>query len=356
MRRVLVLAGDGVGPEVTAQAVRVLRAVAGEAVEVTEGLIGGCAIDAGGGPLPMETMAAVEVADAVLLGAVGAPRYDGLPNERRPEKGLLDLRRRMGVYANLRPAICYRELAAASSLRPEKVAGLDVLIVRELTGGIYFGEPRGVVVEGGERVGFNTMRYSESEIARVARRAFEAARERQGRLCSVEKANVLEVGMLWREVVAMMGREEFPDVELSHLYADNAAMQLVREPKQFDVVVTGNLFGDLLSDVAAMLTGSIGMLPSAALGDDGRGLYEPVHGAAPDIAGEDRANPLAAILSVAMLLRYSLRMPERAARVEAAVAGVLRKGGRTADIAVAGEAVIGCAEMGGRVLHEMGAA
>ena len=352
-RTILLLPGDGIGPEVTAQAHRVLLAVLQNAeVDITSADIGGVAIDNSGSPLPPSTVAAVNNADAVLLGAVGAPRYDGLPSEQKPEKGLLDLRRQLAVFANLRPAICHAELVGASSLKPALVRGLDLLIVRELTGGIYFGTPRGVAAENGVRVGFNTMRYDENEIARIAHRAFAAARQRRRRLCSVDKANVLEVSLLWRERVTAIGAEEYPDVELSHMYVDNAAMQLVREPKQFDVIVTGNLFGDILSDAAAMLTGSIGMLPSASLAADGRGLYEPVHGSAPDIAGRDMANPLAAILSAAMLLRHSLDMPAAAAAVEDAVRRTLADGCRTADIADNGN-VVGCREMTNNVLKHL---
>ena len=354
-KQVLILPGDGIGAEVTEQAERVLRAVGGGGIAVARALLGGAAIEANGEPLPPATREAIGKANAVLLGAVGAPQYDSLPNDKKPEKALLELRKILGVYANLRPAFCYPQLAAASTLKPEVVSGLDILIVRELIGGVYFGEPRGIVTEGGERVGINTMRYSESEITRVCRRAFEAARKRRGRLCSVEKANVLEVSMLWRQTATALAAD-YPDVELSHMYADNAAMQLVRNPAQFDVVVCGNLFGDILSDIAAMLTGSIGMLPSAALGEGGAGLYEPVHGSAPDIAGANKANPLAAILSAAMMLRYSLEMPQAAERVEAAVAAALAGGARTPDIATKGEAAIGCAQMGDEVLRHLQAA
>ena len=353
MKKILILAGDGIGPEVVAQAKRILLAVAGDSIEIVSGDIGGCAIDAHGVPLPAATAELALTVDAVLLGAVGAPRYDDLPSEKKPEKGLLELRRIMGVYANLRPAICHAPLAQASSLKAELVRDLDILIVRELIGGIYFGEPRGIAIENGIRTGSNTMRYDETEISRVARRAFEAARLRGKRLCSVDKANVLEVSMLWREVVSSIGRDSYPDVELSHMYVDNAAMQLIANPGQFDVIVTGNLFGDILSDAAAMLSGSIGMLPSASLADGALGLYEPVHGSAPDIAGEDKANPLAAILSTAMMLRYSLQMPELAARVELAVQKTLADGYRTADIAIAGQAVISCSAMGEKTLENL---
>ncbi len=331
---IYVLPGDGIGAEVMAPAVAVMQAAAelsGCRLQVTEGLVGGVAIDATGEPLPEATLAAAQAADAVLLGGVGGPKWDDLPMTQRPEKGLLGLRQGLGLFANLRPALLFGPLAAASSLKPELVADLDILIIRELTGGIYFGEPRGVEQRDNERVGFNTLVYSESEIERIARVGFDLAQKRNRRLCSVDKANVLEVSQLWREVVNRV-HSDYPDVELSHMYVDNAAMQLVREPKQFDVIVTGNMFGDILSDVAAMLTGSLGMLPSASLAASGVGLYEPVHGTAPDIAGRDLANPLATILSVAMMYRYSLGMAEAADRIEAAVASCLAEGYRTADI------------------------
>lgn len=355
--RVLLLAGDGVGPEVITQAEELLRAVGGGdgGIKITHGAIGGAAIDSCGEPLPAKTLAAARAADAVLLGAVGAPQYDNLPSDKKPEKGLLDLRRGLGAYANLRPIMCYAELADASALKAELVRGLDIMIVRELIGGLYFGEPRGISGEGDARVGVNTMRYDAAEISRIARRAFDIARLRGRRLCSVDKANVLEVSALWREVVSAVGRADYPEVELTHMYVDNAAMQLVRAPKRFDVLLTENMFGDILSDAAAALTGSIGMLPSASLADGGRGLYEPVHGSAPDIAGQDKANPLAAILSAAMLLRHSLAMPEAAARLENAVRRTLADGFRTADIVGdAGGAFVGCAEMGRRVMERLG--
>ena len=355
---ILLLPGDGVGPEVVAQAERILRTLADAKIipppRISRAPVGGAAIDECGAPLPDATLRAAQDADAVLLGAVGAPQYDNLPADKRPEKGLLQLRKSLGVFANLRPAMCHPALASASSLRPELVSGLDILIVRELTGGLYFGEPRGFrVSSSGAREGFNTMRYDENEIARVARAAFAAARGRSKRLCSADKANVLETSVLWRETVAKIGGEEYPDVALSHLYVDNAAMQLVRAPKQFDVILTENLFGDILSDAAAMLAGSIGMLPSASLDDSGRGLYEPVHGAAPDIAGKDAANPLAAILSAEMMLRHSLDAPDAAARVFAAVQKTLADGARTADIAADGDDIIGCREMGQRVADNL---
>ncbi len=355
-RTVLVLAGDGIGQEVVSPAVAVLQRAAeleGVSIEVKEALVGGAAIDAEGSPLPGPTLALAEQADAVLLGGVGGPKWDDLPMQERPEKGLLGLRQGLGLFANLRPALLSAPLAAASSLKPELVSDLDILIIRELTGGIYFGEPRGVELRDNERVGFNTLVYAEHEIERIARVGFDLAAKRQGRLCSVDKANVLEVSQLWREVVNRVG-EEYPQVELSHMYVDNAAMQLVRAPKQFDVIVTGNMFGDILSDVAAMLTGSLGMLPSASLAASGTGLYEPVHGTAPDIAGQNLANPLATILSVGMMFRYSLNMPEAADRVEQAVATVLGQGHRTADIVGAdGGTPVGCIEMGELVLKNL---
>ena len=328
--RVLVLPGDGIGAEVMPHAVRVLEAT-GVAFDFAYADLGGCAIDKHNTPLPAETLAAARASEAVLLGAVGGPQWDDLPMDQRPERGLLGMRAGLDLFANLRPALLFRPLADASSLKAELVADLDLLIVRELTGGIYFGEPRGVVLDNGGRRGFNTYVYDEREIARIARAAFELAAKRRGKLTSVDKANVLEVTQLWRDVVNEI-HAEFPQVELQHLYVDNAAMQLVRAPKQFDVVVTGNMFGDILSDVAAMLTGSLGMLPSASLNAEGQGMYEPVHGSAPDIAGRNIANPLATILSAAMMLRYSLHEQDAATRIEAAVHHVLDEGLRTADI------------------------
>ncbi len=353
--KILVLPGDGIGPEITAQAEKVLEVLRAKYrfdVEWTRGLLGGAAYDATGEPLPPATLEAARKADAVLLAAVGGPQYDTAPRDKRPERGLLAIRAGMGLYANLRPAILYPELAAASSLKPELVADLDILIVRELTGGIYFGQPRGIEVRDGQRVGVNTEVYSESEIVRIARSAFEAAQLRGKRLCSVDKANVLESSELWRETVIRVGRD-YPDVQLSHQYVDNAAMQLVRAPKQFDVIVTSNLFGDILSDVAAQLTGSIGMLPSASLNERGQGLYEPIHGSAPDIAGKGVANPLAMILSLAMLLRYSLKRADLADKVQKAVRHVLADGLRTGDIARSGEKVVGTAEMGEAVVGRL---
>ena len=353
---VLALPGDGIGPEVLAPALGVLRRLAERAdfdADVEEGLLGGAAYEAAGQPLPDETLARARAADAVLMGSIGGPQWDTLDRALRPERGLLALRSELGLFANLRPAVLYPQLAEASTLRPEVVAGLDVLIVRELTGGIYFGAPRGIeTMPGGERRGVNTLVYTESEIERICRAAFEAACRRGGRVCSVDKANVLEVSELWREVANRVG-EEYEDVELSHMYVDNAAMQLVRDPKQFDVIVTSNMFGDILSDLASMLTGSIGMLPSASLDESGKGLYEPCHGSAPDIAGQDAANPLAAILSCAMMLRYTLDRPELADRVEGAVSQVLDRGLRTPDIASPGTREIGTAAMGEAVIEEL---
>lgn len=352
-KSVLVLPGDGIGPEIVAEATRVLDAVNarfGLGIETREALVGGVAIDAQGSPLPNDTLAAARAADAILLGAVGGPQWDDLEMAQRPEKGLLGLRSNLNLFANLRPAILYPQLAGASTLKPEVVSGLDILIVRELTGGIYFGEPRGIRTrDDGVREGFNTYVYSEPEIERIARVAFDAAMKRNRRLCSVDKANVLEVTVLWREVVKRVARD-YPEVELSHMYVDNAAMQLVRAPKQFDVLVTGNMFGDILSDCAAMLTGSIGMLPSASLNESGQGMYEPIHGSAPDIAGQGVANPLATIISVAMMLRYSLQAPAAADAIERAVADVLDQGLRTADIAGPDEQPVSTRAMGDAVL------
>ena len=351
--RILVLPGDGIGPEVVPEALKVLEALQGEAdpgFEIEQAPIGGAAIDAHGVPLPEETLERALACDAVLLGAVGGPRWDGVERDRRPERGLLRLRSELGAFANLRPAVAYPQLAGASSLKAEVVGGLDLLIVRELTGGIYFGQPRGIrECDDGRREGFNTLVYAEDEIERVCRAAFDAARRRAGRVCSVDKANVLETSELWREVAATVGAE-YGDVELSHMYVDNAAMQLVRAPKQFDVIVTSNMFGDILSDLASMLTGSIGMLPSASLDASGKGLYEPIHGAAPDIAGKGVANPLATILSVAMMLRYSLDAPALAERVETAIERVLDDGLRTPDIEAPGTIAVGTAQMGDAVV------
>jgi 3-isopropylmalate dehydrogenase len=350
---ILILPGDGIGPEIIAEAVKVLECLRQEhGLDATldYGLLGGCAVDELGSPCPDATRRQAHEADAILLGAVGGPKWESLDRPLRPERGLLAIRADLQLFANLRPAILYPQLAAASSLKPELVAGLDILMVRELNGDLYFGQPRGIrTLENGEREGFNTMTYRESEIERIARVAFEAARKRQRRVCSVDKANVLEASELWREVVERVAKD-YPDVALSHLYVDNAAMQLVRAPKQFDVLVTGNLFGDILSDCAAMLTGSIGMLPSASLDAHGKGLYEPIHGSAPDIAGKGVANPLATILSVAMLLRYSLNQPQLAERVENAVGRVLDQGLRTVDITATGMTAVGTQAMGDAVI------
>jgi len=346
--KICVLPGDGIGPEITAEAVRVLNAL-GLKFEMEEALLGGCAVDATGNPYPEATQKLAREADAVLLGAVGGPQWDNNPREQRPERGLLGIRKDLGLFANLRPAVLYPELANASTLKPEVVAGLDILIVRELTGDIYFGQPRGIETRNGERVGFNTMIYSESEIRRIARVAFEAARKRSKKVCSVDKMNVLECTQLWRDVVIETAKD-YPDVELSHMLVDNCAMQLVRNPKQFDVVVTGNMFGDILSDEASMLTGSIGMLPSASLDEKNKGLYEPSHGSAPDIAGKGVANPLATILSAAMMLRYTFNNEAAASRVENAVKKVLAQGFRTGDIYEAGMKRVGTKEMGDAVL------
>jgi len=351
--KIAVLPGDGIGPEVTAAAVQVLERLRrdfGLKLEMETAPVGGAAYDQHKHPLPDSTLTLAKQADAVLLGAVGGTQYDTLPRELRPERALLGLRSELKLFANLRPAILYPQLASASTLKPEIVAGLDLLIVRELTGDVYFGEPRGVrTLPNGEREGYNTMKYAEHEVERVARVGFEAARKRSKKLCSVEKANVLETSGLWREVVIRVAKD-YPDVALSHMYVDNAAMQLVRAPKQFDVIVTGNIFGDILSDEAAMLTGSIGMLPSASLDSANKGMYEPIHGSAPDIAGQGIANPLATILSVAMLLRYTLNEPALAERVEKAVFKVLDQGLRTGDIYTDGMRKVGTVQMGDAVV------
>lgn len=350
--KILVLKGDGIGPEIVAEAVKVLeivRARFGLDIETLEAPVGGIAIDTVGEPLPAQTLALAQEADAVLLGAVGGPKWESLDISMRPEKGLLGLRSGLGLFANLRPALLYPQLAGASTLKPEIVADLDLMIVRELTGGIYFGQPRGIrFLENGERQGVNTLLYSESEIRRIGHVAFGIAMQRGRRVCSVDKANVLESTELWREVMQEVARE-YPEVELRHMYVDNAAMQLVRAPKQFDVMVTTNMFGDILSDCAAMLTGSIGMLPSASLDAGGKGMYEPIHGSAPDIAGQGVANPLATVLSIGMMLRYSLGAPEAAAAIEAAVREVLEKGLRTADIYTQGTCLVDTRTMGSAV-------
>ena len=351
-KQLAILPGDGIGPEIIAQAVRVLDKLIEDGLDVQYQYapLGGAGYDEYGHPYPEFTQKLCRAADAVLLGAVGGPKYDNLERPLRPERGLLAIRKDLNLFANLRPAILYKELANASTLKPEVVAGLDVLIVRELTGDIYFGEPRGIrTLENGEREGFNTMKYSESEIRRIAKVSFEAAQKRGKKLCSVDKANVLETTELWKEIFTEMAKD-YPDVELSHMYVDNATMQLVRAPKQFDVIATGNIFGDILSDQASMLTGSIGMLPSASLNETGKGLYEPSHGSAPDIAGQDKANPLATILSLAMLVRYSLNDEARAKQIENAVQKVLEQGYRTGDIYEEGTQLVSCSQMGSAVL------
>ncbi|HLU77863.1 MAG TPA: 3-isopropylmalate dehydrogenase [Burkholderiales bacterium] len=346
--KIAVLPGDGIGKEIVAQAMKVLRAL-DLGLTFEEAPVGGAGYEAAGDPLPEATLKLAREADAILFGAIGDPRYDTLERAKRPEQSILRLRQALQLFANLRPATMHAELVSSSTLRPEIVSGLDLLIVRELTGDIYFGQPRGLRMVDGEREGYDTMHYRESEIARIAHVGFKAARKRGKRLCSVDKANVLETSQLWREVVTGIGKE-YPDVELSHMYVDNAAMQLVRNPKQFDVIVTGNLFGDILSDEASMLGGSIGMLASASLDANGKGLYEPIHGSAPDIAGKDLANPLATILSAAMMLRYSLNQDAAADRVEAAVRKVLAQGLRTADIYEPGTTKVGTGEMGDAVV------
>jgi len=354
---ICVMPGDGIGPEIVAEAVKVLDVVGkkfGLEFAYTQALIGGAAIDAKGVPLPEETVAACKAADAVLLGAVGGPKWDEIDPAIRPEKGLLGIRKALGLFANLRPAKLFPELAAACCLRPDIVGqGLDVMVIRELTGGAYFGEPRGIEKRGDEEVGFNTMVYAEHEVRRIAKVGFETARKRGKKLCSVDKANVLDVSRLWRKVVLEVAKD-YPDVELSHMYVDNAAMQLVRAPSQFDVIVTENLFGDILSDEAAVITGSIGMLPSASLGAANPGLYEPIHGSAPDIAGQDKANPLATILSVAMMLKHSFDQPAAAEAIEAACAKVLADGYRTGDIMEPGKTLVGCKAMGQLVVERLG--
>ena len=349
--KIAVLPGDGIGPEIVVQAVKVLQVLSRDGLNITleQAPIGGAGYDAAGDPLPAATLALAKAADAVLLGAVGGLQYDALPRDKRPERGLLRIRKEMNLFANLRPALLYPELASASTLRADVVAGLDIMIVRELTGDVYFGQPRGIEERNGERVGFNTMLYAESEVRRVAHVAFGIAMKRGKKLCSVEKANVLECSELWKEVVIEVAKE-YPEVALSHMYVDNAAMQLVRNPKQFDVIVTGNIFGDILSDEASMLTGSIGMLASASLDANNKGLYEPIHGSAPDIAGKNIANPLATILSVAMMMRYTLNQEAAALRIEAAVKKVLQQGLRTADIYTEGTKKVSCSDMGDAVV------
>ena len=348
MSKILILPGDGIGKEIVAQAVKVIDSLNANhdmGMSLVEGLIGGVAYDETGSPLPEETINSAKSCDSILLGAVGGPKWESLERDLRPERGLLGIRAELDLFANLRPAILYPQLANASSLKTEIVSGLDLMIVRELVGGIYFGEPRGVEVRDGERFGINSATYYESEIARIGHSAFQIAQKRGKRVCSVDKANVLEVCELWREVMEEVSRD-YPDVALSHMYVDNAAMQLVRDPKQFDVMVTSNLFGDVLSDCAAMLTGSIGMLPSASLNKNNYGMYEPIHGSAPDISGKDIANPLATILSVSMMLRYSLNQEELADKINSAVSEVLDQGYRTSDISSKSDKIVGTEEMG----------
>jgi 3-isopropylmalate dehydrogenase len=350
--KIAMLPGDGIGTEIVAEAAKVLERLRrdGLPIETETAPIGGAGYDAAGQPLPEATLAIAQRAEAVVLGAVGGPKYESLPRNLRPEQGLLSIRKALGLFANLRPALLYPELAASSSLKPEVVSGLDIMIVRELTGDIYFGTPRGRRVNAtGAAEGFDTMLYSEPEIRRIACFGFEVARKRKRRLCSVDKANVLDTSILWREVVSSVAKD-YADVELSHMYVDNAAMQLVREPRQFDVIVTGNMFGDILSDEASMLAGSIGMLPSASLDANNKGLYEPIHGSAPDIAGQDKANPLATILSLAMMFRYTFGRADVSDRIEAAVRKVLAQGKRTGDIALPGEQITGTREMGDAVV------
>lgn len=354
-KNILILPGDGIGPEIMAEAVKVLELLKGEGEDLawSFGLLGGAAVDAEGQPYPESTQKAARAADAILMGAVGGPKYDDLPRELRPERGILGIRKDLNLFANLRPALAYEELAAASSFKPEVIAGLDILILRELTGDIYFGQPRGRRTNAaGEDEGFDTMHYARSEIERIGHVAFQAAQKRSKRLCSVDKENVLDTSRLWREVMIGLA-PQYPDVELTHMYVDNAAMQLVKRPKQFDVMVTGNIFGDILSDEASMLAGSIGMLPSASLDAHNKGLYEPIHGSAPDIMGQNKANPLATILSVAMMFKYSFNRADLSDRIEAAVKAVLKAGHRTGDIAMPGEKIIGTREMGAAFLAAM---
>ena len=352
--KIAVLPGDGIGPEIVAQAVRVLEVLTSDGMkfELETALLGGCAVDATGNPFPEATRKLALESDALLLGAVGGSQYDKLPREKRPERGLLSIRKDLNLFANLRPVMLYSELEGASTLKSEVISGLDILIIRELTGDIYFGEPRGIKLSDDQRLGFNTMIYSEAEIYRIAHVAFQVARKRNKKLCSVDKMNVLECSQLWRDVVIEVSKE-YRDVELSHMLVDNAAMQLVLNPKQFDVIVTGNMFGDILSDEASMLTGSIGMLPSASLDDKNKGMYEPIHGSAPDIAGKNIANPLATILSVAMMLRYTFNQEEAAERIENSVKKVLAQNYRTRDICESGMREIGTVEMGDAVLKNL---
>ena len=355
MSKILILPGDGIGIEIVAQAVKVIDSLNRNhsmGMTLVNGLLGGAAYDETGSPFPDETIRIAKECDSILLGAVGGPKWESLERSLRPERGLLGIRSELELFSNLRPAILYPQLASASSLKKEIVSGLDLMIVRELVGGIYFGQPRGVEIKNGERFGVNSATYYESEIARIGHSAFQIAQKREGRVCSVDKANVLEVSELWRDVMEEVSKE-YSDVKLSHLYVDNAAMQLVRDPKQFDVMVTSNLFGDVLSDSAAMLTGSIGMLPSASLDKNNFGMYEPIHGSAPDIAGKDIANPLATILSVSMMLRYSLNQAELAEKIDSAVSDVLDQGYRTRDIAGDSQKVVGTEEMGDLVVKAL---
>ncbi len=355
-KHICLLGGDGIGPEIVAEARKVLNAVAekfGHEFTYEEALIGGAAIDATGEPLPLPTLDACKKADAVFLGAVGGPKWDNLPSNARPEKGLLNIRKELGLFANLRPATLFPELAGACLLRADTAAkGLDLIVIRELTGDVYFGEPRGLEERDGKRVGFNTMIYDEDEIRRIAHVGFQTARKRKGKLCSVDKANVLESSRLWREIVTQV-HEEYIDVELTHMYVDNAAMQLVHDPSQFDVIVTGNIFGDILSDEAAVITGSLGMLPSASMGSTSPGLFEPIHGSAPDLAGQDKANPLATILSAAMMLRLAFNAIDEAVAIEYAVRNVLQQGYRTGDIMEVGKTLVGTAQMGNLVVKAL---
>jgi 3-isopropylmalate dehydrogenase len=352
--KIAVMAGDGIGTEIMAQALRVLEVLRSDGlkIETESALVGGAAYDATGHPLPPATLALALSADAVLFGSVGGPQYDTLARELRPEKAILGLRKECDFFANLRPAVVLPELADASPLRPELVTGLDLMIIRELTGDIYFGEPRSISGEKGSRVGINTMHYTEAQITRIIHVGFKTAQQRRKKLCSVDKMNVLEAMQLWRDIAIEIA-PQYPDVELTHILVDNAAMQLVRNPKQFDVMVAGNMFGDILSDEASMLTGSIGMLPSASLNAQGRGLYEPIHGSAPDIAGQNKANPLAQILSVAMMLRYTFKLEAPAARIEKAVRGALAAGWRTGDIAKTGDKICSTSQMGDAVLNNL---
>ncbi|MFP5222423.1 MAG: 3-isopropylmalate dehydrogenase [Acidobacteriota bacterium] len=356
IKNIVILPGDGIGPEIMTQAEKTLKKIGekfGHEFTVSYELIGGAAIDAENTPLPQKTIDACKAADAILLGAVGGPKWDNIEKSIRPERGLLGIRKELGLFANLRPAKLFEELKSACCLRPDIIGqGLDVMVIRELTGGAYFGTPKGQEVRDGERVAYNNMIYSESEIRRIAKVGFETARKRGKKLCSVDKANVLDVSQLWREVVLEVAKD-YPDVELSHMYVDNAAMQLVRNPAQFDTIVTENLFGDILSDEAAVITGSIGMLPSASLGASGPGLYEPIHGSAPDIAGQDKANPLATILSVAMMLRYQFSMAAEADAIENAVTSILKDGYRTGDIMEPGKTLVGCVKMGDLVAERL---